>query len=172
MTVSEQQWNAVCRDHNLSRAELREAIQELDDRLEARLGQADFARFRDRDAEPISFGEWVYLYQAKSYRVVAVADVDCLQIVTIWRGLCSSYGEDWLFESRVTAVVLGYASELECHSFTTEVTALAGHDHLVTKAHDAADANPQVSANIPALHNVIASLSLSHGPGNSGKRTS
>ena len=90
--------------------------------------------FYDRDLTPITFDDWMRLFEDLSYQQIAhTVTRDGTTVSTVWLGLSRPRrgvnGEPrWIFESMVTTTADAPADFRRYH---TEAEALAGHAALV-----------------------------------------
>lgn len=89
MSVTAREWAAVAVDLNTTVEKLQVRIGQLDDGMTRRYRRDDLPdRHYDRDLDPITAGQWAYLYEARSYRVIASTTLpNWYWIVTVWRGV-------------------------------------------------------------------------------------
>lgn len=143
--VTEEQWAAAAADQNITLKEMRARIAALDN-----LDAADAVRLGDRystlpslhfdwDLEPITLGQWAFLYDAPSYRFIARSVLpNRYWVATIWTG-CNEEGDDppIVFESAVFLLdpqiyMLPPSTLNETHADLA--AARAGHRDLVVYA--------------------------------------
>lgn len=88
--ISAEQWAAVAADHGMTVEEMRSKIADIDNSAGERLAvhyKLDPLHF-DRDVEPITFGEWAYLYESPSYKFITQQILPSRYwIATIWQGI-------------------------------------------------------------------------------------
>lgn len=117
--------------------------------------QADFARYFNRQGEPIPLEEWAKLSEDRKYKIVEQTTVGVYWISTVWLGLDHGWGmtgrsakpvifESMVFEQYrdnpeaqglVKLMDANYSpwNEKEMDRYETEDEARAGHARLVEK---------------------------------------
>lgn len=92
----------------------------------------------DRDGKPLSLMEWARLYSNEEYKRVAETQVGSYWVSTVWLGIDHNFsrvGPAILFETMVFATssdMEGLGPDMDCHRWSTEAEALAGHEEVVT----------------------------------------
>lgn len=89
----------------------------------------------DRDGEPITAGQWVALFEDKSYQLVEQTEVGGLFVSTVWLGLDHSFGrgdrpvlfETMVFDEHGAEGKRGDEVVDGCWRYSTEDEALTGH---------------------------------------------
>lgn len=85
MAVSDEQWAAVAAELELTVEEMHVRIAQVDQRTHWRERHKPLEF--DRDMEPITFGQWAFLYESRSYRIIAETMLpNRCWVATIWHG--------------------------------------------------------------------------------------
>jgi hypothetical protein len=89
MTVTAEQWAAVANDIGITVEELRGRIAELDNSWAAKHPTREYEpTYFDRDGDPLSLGEWAWLYEAPSYKFIVTTTLpNHCWVATIWHGV-------------------------------------------------------------------------------------
>jgi hypothetical protein len=87
MAVTPEQWADVATDIGITGEELRERIAKIDNSRAADPYLRDGPAYFDRDGDPLTLGEWAWLYEARSYRFIRTSSLpNGYWVATIWHG--------------------------------------------------------------------------------------
>lgn len=87
MTVTPEQWANVAADLGITGEELRQKIAEIDKSWAAEARLRDGPSYYDRDGDPLTLGEWAWLYEARSYKFITTTSLpNGYWVATIWHG--------------------------------------------------------------------------------------
>lgn len=141
VTVTAEQWAAAAADLNMTVDELHAKITELDKgdvgaRL-ARHHNLPSLHF-DRDGDPLTLGEWAFLFEAPSYKFIRSTILPNLYwIATIWQGINEDCDEPpvvletGIFHLDIDRILLPPMTARHLHPDL--LTALAQHETLVAQ---------------------------------------
>jgi hypothetical protein len=89
VTVTAEQWQAVAADLGVSVSELQTKIINLDRRHRVRYPEPRLQQvYFDRHGEPLTLGQWAFLYEAPSYKFLRNTILpNRYWIATIWQGV-------------------------------------------------------------------------------------
>lgn len=153
--ISEGQWLEAARAQNRSLAWLWDKIAEIDAQRDGvSAGSAGMVRYRDREGDPLTLGQWAMLTEGNAYRWVGSTTLEPsgIWVATIWRGMVDAFNTDTgvLFETTVFSRRQPDGREaLEREQYLTEAAAIAGHDRFVRKWTDWQRRQKQVNAQRP-----------------------
>jgi hypothetical protein len=140
MTVSDEEWEAVAVDLNTTVEKLKVKIEGLNQSKSRRFRRDDLPELHyDRDLDPITFGEWAFLYEASSYRTIANTDLPDYWVVTIWRGIDvdlatrAERDHPFVMETAVFSTSDGTTQQLLRVPHASLADARVGHDRLVAR---------------------------------------
>jgi hypothetical protein len=94
--------------------------------------------YYDRQGEPIDVNQWASLFTS-NYQRVARDEVEGYTVSTVWLGLDHGWGGPIIFIFETMLFGKGERNQ-ECHRYSTEKEALAGHEAIVTALRNAAPA--------------------------------
>jgi hypothetical protein len=103
MTVTAEQWAAVAADIGITVEELRGRIAGLDNSWAAKHPDRQYGpNYFDRDGDPLTLGEWAWLYEARSYKFLATTTLpNGRWVATIWHGVRDFDDGDRVLETSV-----------------------------------------------------------------------
>ena len=133
--ISDEQWAAVAADLHVSVERLQAKIAELD-----ASGRSSSEGRYDRDLDPITFGQWAYLYESRSYRKICETILPDHWIATIWRGIDvdlatrAERDHPLVMETAVFSTSGGRTQEVLRVTHASLDDARAEHDRLVARA--------------------------------------
>lgn len=103
MAVTAEQWAAAAADAGTTVEELRERIAKMDT---VNADQPPTLRYGpayvDRDGDPLTLGEWSWLYESRSYKFIAETTLpNGYWVATIWHGVRGFDDNDHVLETSV-----------------------------------------------------------------------
>jgi hypothetical protein len=88
-------------------------------------------RYYDRQGEPIDIKQWASLFTPSYQHVAKDNEVEGYTVSTVWLGLDHNWHGDKIHIFETMLFGKGERDQ-ECHRYSTEEEALAGHQAIVT----------------------------------------